>query len=120
VLNDSDEHVSVRVVTTHPLIGESWYSPIVEILNNSSHLITVTRVDLEAWQTIYENKPQHSGAYPVSVAVGKTIPIDVWFDLNEGVGETFKKDVQVRVFFQGENGETMVTAEMEAAPRQSN
>ena len=120
VSNDPDEHVSVRVVTMHQLVGENWYSPIIEVLNNSSHPITVTRVDLKTWQAIYENRPPHSRAYPVSVAEGETMPIDVWFDLNEGVRETFEKDVQVRVFFQGENGETMVTAEMEGAPRESN
>ena len=75
VSSDPDEQVTVRVVTTHPLIGENWYSPSIEILNMSSHPITVTRADLETWRATYENKPQRSGAYPVTVAVGKTMPI---------------------------------------------
>ena len=67
------------------LIGENWYSPSIEILNMSSHPITVRRADLETWRATYENKPQRSGAYPVTVAVGKTMPIEVWFDLNDSV-----------------------------------
>ena len=102
------------------LIGENWYSPSIEILNMSSHPITVTRVDLETWRATYDNKPQRSGAYPVTVAVGKTMPIKVWFDLNDSVKKTFEKNVEVRVYYQGDNGEAMVTAKMEGAPLQSN
>jgi len=120
VSSDPDELVTVRVVTTHPLIGENWYSPSIEILNMSSHPITVTRVDLETWRATYDNKPQRSGAYPVTVAVGKTMPIKVWFDLNDSVKKTFEKNVEVRVYYQGDNGEAMVTAKMEGAPLQSN
>ena len=116
VSNDRDEQVTVRVATTHQLIGENWYSPGVEILNSSRHPITVTRVDLETWRATYENKPLHSGAYPVPVAVGKTMPIEVWFDLNDSVTKTFEKNVEVRVYYQGNNGETMVTAKMEGHP----
>jgi hypothetical protein len=45
--SDPDEQVTVRVVTTHPLIGKNWYSPGIEVLNMSPRPITVTRVDLE-------------------------------------------------------------------------
>jgi len=118
--SDPDEQVTVRVVTTHPLIGENWYSPGIEVFNMSPHPITVTRVDLETWRAGYENKPQHSGAYPVTIAGGKTMPIEVWFDLNDSVKETFEKNVEVRIYYQGDNGETMVKATMEGAPLQSN
>ena len=56
----------------------------------------------------------------MTVAVGKTMPIEVWFDLNDSVKKTFEKNVEVRVYYQGHNGERMVTAKMEGAPLQSN
>ena len=120
VSTDPDELVTVRVETTHPLIGETWYSPSIEIFNISSHPVTVTRVDLETWRATYENKPQRSGAYPVTVAAGKTMPIDVWFDLNDNVEKTFEKNVEMRIYYQADHGERMVTAKIEGAPLQSN
>jgi hypothetical protein len=56
----------------------------------------------------------------VTIAGGKTMPIEVWFDLNDSVKETFEKNVEVRIYYQGDNGETMVKAKMEGAPLQSN
>jgi len=90
--------ISIYLKTSHPLIGEPWYAPEVEITNRSGTPVTVTSVELMAGRTTYLNK--RTKTYPLTLAPGTTKALDVWFDLQEDVKRTFRQPAALRVHYQ--------------------
>lgn len=84
-------YLRVKVETTHPLQGETWYAPRVEATNLSASPITVSAVELVARGTTYENGPDWIKPYPLVVQPGQTQVLGVWFDLHDNVWKTFFK-----------------------------
>ena len=80
----------IHVRTTHPLIGETWYSPGVDVQNVSDSPISVTKVELRTKTSAFQNKPRRSGTYPAQIPPKMNATLDVWFDLAESVKKTFQ------------------------------
>lgn len=86
--------VTVRVGTSHQLIGEILYAPQVDITNLSGSPITVTGVELAAQHTMFQNQ---AGSYPLDLPQGATEALNIRFRLSEGVKKTFHKSAELRV-----------------------
>jgi len=86
------------VKTTHQLIGESWYDPEVRITNRSQLAATVTKVELVALAKTYA--PSHPDGYPLQLGPGESQVLKVFFELEHGVQETFKKRADLRVYYE--------------------
>ena len=94
----AEPDVALRVKTSHPFIGETWYAPEVVLTNSYGAPVTVTGVDLVTESATYPNKPPQPGTYPAVVPPGRTEGLLVWFDLNDPVNKTFfKKLARLRV-----------------------
>jgi P pilus assembly chaperone PapD len=101
--NSSTSHpITVRIKSTRPFIGETWYSPDdVTVINSTQDAIVITKVELFANGKTYNNKPpgaEHD--YPLTLSPGKTERLPVWFDLNDSVKRTFETQVELRVYYR--------------------
>jgi hypothetical protein len=92
--------VAVHIRTSHPLIGETWYAPEVEVTNSSDSPITVTGVELTVQRATYANKPRRSGTYPLIVPPRETEALDIWFGLHDDVKKTFQQSAELRVHYR--------------------
>jgi hypothetical protein len=113
------EPVTVRVLASHPLIGETWYAPIndVTVINSLDKPIVITKVELLANGTTYQHK--HTGAmneYPLTVMGGKTKTLPLWFDLKEDVKHTFNTPTELRVYYRNGSEESVAQAFIVGGP----
>jgi hypothetical protein len=108
--------IIVHVETTHPLIGEYWYSPQVEVSNLSLSSVIITYVELATKGQVYENKPRRSGLYPFSVGAGNKKSLPVWFDLSGSVKSIFSETVELRVHYRSGDEDRIFSANLEGAP----
>jgi hypothetical protein len=113
----ADQRVTVQVKTTHPLIGETWYAPDdATVTNLSDRPITVTNVELIASGTTYPNKAPGIAKYPLTIPIGKTETLPVWFDLDGGVKRTFERTVEFRVQYRSGGKDSVSSAFMVGGP----
>jgi hypothetical protein len=113
------ERVTVRVKASHPLIGETWYAPDadVTVTNSFEKPIVITKVDLLANGTTYENKPPGAtNKYPLIVSPGKTEILPLCFDLKEHVKQTFKTPAELRVYYRSGREESVAHAFIVGGP----
>jgi hypothetical protein len=104
--------VAVHVNSSHPLIGETWYAPVVTVTNSSDSPIAVTGVELGAGDVTYANKTRRPGTYPLLVPSGKTEALDTWFDLHDGVKRTFQQSAEIRVHYRRGGKEEIARANL--------
>jgi len=112
--------VVVYVKTSHPLIGETWYAPGVEVTNSSDSPITVTSVELAARSVTYANNPGRAGTYPLIVPPGKTEALDIWFDLHDDVKNTFQQPAELRVHYRSSGTEKIARANIMGGSQNTN
>ena len=115
----ANDRVTVRVKTSHPLIGETWYAPDndVTVTNSLDKPIVITKVELVTNRATYQHK--HTGAtneYPLTVAAGKTEVLSLWFELNDYVKETFKNPAELRVYYRNGRDESVAHAFIVGGP----
>jgi hypothetical protein len=106
----TDSQVAIHVKTTHQLIGETWYMPEVQVTNSDESPISITGVELAAQRTIFANKPPRPGTYPLVVLPGRTEILEIWFDLDDDVWNTFQQPAELRVHYRRANKEGVAHA----------
>ena len=104
----SKQQVTIHVRTSHPLIGERWYYPEVQVSNSSGSSIAITSVELAARGETYANEPRQSGIYPLVIQPGSTQTLDVRFRLGDAVKKVFKHSAELRARYR--RGSTEETA----------
>jgi len=87
--NGTSAPITIKVKTQHPMIGNTRYVPQVTVTNDVNSPITVTSTELSTKIGAYVNRPRQPGSYPTQVPPGTTETLDIWFDLANGVRETF-------------------------------
>ncbi len=95
-----DTQVVVDVITTHQLIGETWYAPKVKVTNASDSPITVTNVELSVRTKTYPNKTPEAEIYPVTIKPGSTEALGVVFRLDEDVQKTFREPTELLIYYR--------------------
>lgn len=112
----TNQSVKVSVKTEDPLIGETWYAPDVAVTNSTGATITVTKAELVAGGTTYQNKPPGDAKYHLTIASGKTEALPVWFDLKDDVERAFAKPAELRVYYRSGNEDSVSSAFMAGGP----
>jgi len=92
--------VVVRVKPLSTLIGSKLYIPEVRVTNSSGSPITVTRVELSAKGKTYENQPPRPDNYPLTIQPGGTQILEVMFQLDDTVHETFQHPADLLVHYR--------------------
>ena len=92
--------VVVNIKQTRQLIGEKLYYPDVKVTNSSGLPMTVTNVELAARNKTYANKSPRPETYPLTIPPGKTETLEVIFQLDDDLYETFQGPVELRVHYR--------------------
>jgi hypothetical protein len=92
--------VTIQVETSHVLVGETWYAPVVRATNSSGTAIAVAIVEFTVGKRTYENRPHRVASYPTLIRPGETQILDVSFDLNSSVRTTFRTSAELRVHYR--------------------
>lgn len=91
--------VSLEVSSFHALVGSGYYTPNIQIRNLSTVPISVTAVELLTKRGTYSFFSLYRDAFAVNIDPGATREIGAWFELPEGLHETFKKPAELRVHY---------------------
>jgi hypothetical protein len=106
----------IRIAPRHQLIGESRYSPKVEVTNTFDTPLKITSVELATLREIYANHPVAKGIYPVTLSARATAGLEVRFDLAEPVHKAFKQPAELRIHYLTVGGEKVATVRLVGGP----
>jgi hypothetical protein len=98
--------VTIRVPTSHNLIGEGQYAPEgVEATNVSNLSIKVTNLELITQGKTFSYEQVGPVTYPITIKSGASAKLPIWFDLKPSYLSTvFKNTVELRVYYEADGG----------------
>jgi hypothetical protein len=108
--------VAINIETSHPFIGETWYTSRVGITNWFDLPITVTSIDLTAQGSTLTAKPPQPGSYPFVVLPRETKTLFVLIDLHDDVKKTFRKPAELHVHYRNGDKEEIASTAIVGGP----
>jgi len=97
------QNLKLVVDPTRQLIGEGWYDPLVDAINNGDSRIRVIKVELRTQSKTYESSTsiQDGGNHPLVIEPGEIKVVPVSFRLECSVWDTFfRHPADLLVYYQ--------------------
>jgi hypothetical protein len=108
--------VLIHVKSTRQLIGETFYSPEIQITNSLESPITITSVELVAQSGTCASTFPRPETYPKAIQPQEAEPLRVLFRLDNSVRKTFERPAELRVHYRADKQEGIANASSLSAP----
>jgi hypothetical protein len=108
--------VLIHVRSTRQLIGETLYSPEIQITNSLESPITITSIELATQSETFANTFPRPETYPKAIQAQKAETLRVLFRLDDSVRKTFERPGDLRVHYRANDQEGIATASILSAP----